>query len=172
MINDEPSIHADRLRLRPCRADDLDLLHKLWTEAGVRRFLFDDCSISREEARSFIEASATTFANHGYGLWLFSEHQCDLIAGFAGLFHSSEESSSLLFGTRPQLWGRGYAGEAAGAVLRHAFEVLRLECVVADVNEPNVASIRVIEKLGMTRTRCAIVNERPLLYYRICASAR
>ena len=172
MINDEPSIHSDRLRLRPCRGDDLDALHELWTEAGVRRFLFDDRSIYREEVQSFVEASAASFADHGYGLWLFSEHRSNFVAGFAGLFHSSEESPSLLFGTRPQLWGRGYASEAAGAVLRHAFEMLRLEGVVADVDEPNTASIRVLEKLGMTRTRRAIVNGRPLLYYEICAPDR
>ncbi len=165
MINDEPSIHADRLRLRPCRADDLDLLHKLWTEAGVRRFLFDDCSISREEARSFIEASAENFADHEYGLWLFSEQQSELIAGFAGLLYSSEGSPSLIFGTRPHFWGCGYATEAARAVLRYAFDVLDLERVIADVDEPNEISIRVLDKLGMTQTRRAVINGRPLLYY-------
>ncbi|MDQ3252964.1 MAG: GNAT family N-acetyltransferase, partial [Acidobacteriota bacterium] len=72
---------------------------------------------------------------------------------------------SLIFGTRPQLWGRGYAVEAARAVLRYACDVLGLRRVVADVDEPNAASIRVLERLGMTRTRRAIVNGRPLLYY-------
>lgn len=165
-------IHTDRLRLRPCCADDLDALHDLWTEAGVRRFLFDDRSISREEAESFVAASAANFAEHGYGLWLFSERQSDTLAGFAGLLHSAEKSPNLLFGVRPRFWGRGYAPEAAGAVLRHAFEVLRLNRVVADVDEPNAASVCVLEKLGMARIRRAIVNERPLLYYEICAPAQ
>ncbi|NJL99522.1 MAG: N-acetyltransferase, partial [Synechococcaceae cyanobacterium SM2_3_2] len=44
---------------------------------------------------------------------------------------------------------------------------LELERVEADVDEPNKASIRVLETLGMSRTRRAIVNERPLLYYEI-----
>ncbi|MEP0746975.1 GNAT family N-acetyltransferase [Trichocoleus sp. AS-A1] len=87
------------------------------------------------------------------------------MAGFAGLLQSSEEVPSLIFGTRPHLWGRGYATEAASAVLRYAFDVLGIEQVVADVDEPNEASIRLLERLGMSQTRREIVNGRPLLYY-------
>lgn len=167
------TLHTDRLCLRPCSGDDLGALHELWTLAGVRRFLFDDRMISREEAQSFVEASAASFTNHGYGLWLFSEHGSDLISGFAGLLHSADDGlPSLIFGTRPQCWGRGYAGEASAAVLRHAFKELGLERVVADVDEPNAASIRVLEKLGMQRIRRAVVNERPLLYYELPAPIR
>jgi len=42
-----------------------------------------------------------------------------------------------------------------------------LEKVEADVDEPNKASIRVLEALGMSRTQREIVNEHPLLYYEI-----
>ncbi|MBW4559700.1 MAG: GNAT family N-acetyltransferase [Mojavia pulchra JT2-VF2] len=164
-------LHTQRLSLRPCQIDDLDSLHQLWTEADIRRFLFDDRQISLEEAQSFIEASLESFTNYGYGLWLFFEHHTDQIAGFAGLLHSSQESPSLIFGTRPQLWGRGYATEAALSVLRYVFDVLGLARVVADVNEPNKASIRVLEALNMSRCRRAIVSERPLLYYEIQAGS-
>ncbi|WP_016873534.1 GNAT family N-acetyltransferase [Chlorogloeopsis fritschii PCC 9212] len=160
-------LHTERLSLRPCQSEDLDSLHELWTDANVRHFLFDDRQISREEAQSFIETSAANFANYGYGIWLFFENQSDLIAGFAGLLHFSQEAPSLIFGTCPLLWGRGYAKEAARAVLCYAFDVLGLEWAIADVDEPNEASIRVLEALGMSRTRRAIVNGRPLLYYEI-----
>lgn len=166
------NLHTDRLRLQPCKIDDLDSLHELWTETDVRRFLFDDRQISRKEARLFVNASAANFTNRGYGLWLFFEDQHDLIAGFAGLLDSSQGPPSLIFGTRPQLWGRGYAKEAARAVLRYAFDVLGLERAVADVDEPNEASIRVLEALGMSQTRRAIVNGRPLLYYEIHACVK
>ncbi len=161
------NLHTDRLRLRPCQIDDLDCLHELWTNAHVRRFLFDDRQISQSEARSFIDAAGANFKNRGYGLWVFFEHQSDLIAGFAGFLDSSQGPPSLMFGTRPQLWGRGYATETARAVLRYALEVLGIERIVADVDEPNEASIWVLEALGMSRTRRAIVNGRPLLYYEI-----
>lgn len=160
-------LRTEHLSLRPCQVDDLDTVHQIWTETDVRRFLFDDRQVSIEEAKSFIETSLVSFANNGYGIWLFFEHQSDQVAGFSGLLHALQDSPSLIFGTRPQLWGRGYAKEATLSVLRYVFDVLELEKVKADVDELNKASIRVLEALGMSRTQRAIVNERPLLYYKI-----
>ena len=160
-------LRSERLSLRPCQMSDLAAVHQLWTAADIRRFLFDDRQITREEATSFIKTSTTSFAQYGYGIWLFFESQHDQVAGFSGLLHSLESSPDLIFGTRPQLWGRGYAKEATLSVLRYTFDVLGLKQVEADVDEPNQASIRVLEALGMSRTRRVIVNERPLLYYEI-----
>lgn len=164
-----------RLVLRPCHLSDLDALYRLWTMPAVRQFLFDDREISREAAQSFIADSESSFSAQGYGIWLFFERSStDLeppIAGFAGLLYASEESPagspSLIFGTHPSYWRRGYAREAAGAVLSYAFDRLGLNKVVADVDEPNLVSIRVLEALGMRQIDRAIVNDRPLWYYEI-----
>jgi RimJ/RimL family protein N-acetyltransferase len=139
-------------------------------DAQVRKFLFDDRQISQEEARSFIELSTATFAKKGYGIWLFFEPDNLAIAGFTGLLEG-ETAPSLIFGTRPQLWGRGYATEAAQAVLYYGFQELKLDCVVTDVDEPNSASIRVLAALGFSYTGRAIVNERSLLYYEMRSGA-
>lgn len=160
-------LYTKRLYLRPCHTNDLESLHELWIEAEMRRFLFDNRQISSEETQSFIDASEANFTEHGYGLWLFFAEQQELMAGFAGLLQSLQGLPSLIFGTRPQFWGRGYATEAAQAILHYAFNVLKLEKVIADVDEPNGASIRVLETLGMSRTGRAIIHERPLLYYEI-----
>jgi RimJ/RimL family protein N-acetyltransferase len=165
-------LHTEQLMLQPCTLDDLDAVHLLWTDPDIRRYLFDDRTISRQEASDFLAASDESFAQHGYGLWLFFEHPGDAdggqrltIAGFSGLLPVPDQPPSLVFGTRPQLWGRGYAREATAAVLRYVFDELGLEQVVADVDEPNTASIRTLESLGMARTGRAMVNGRPLLYY-------
>ena len=161
-------LRTSRLGLRPCEPRDLDELRALWTDSQVRRFLFDDRSISRAEAEAFVDLSVTTFAGHGYGLWIVD--QCDRTVGFVGLRHASAAPANLLFGIRPAFWGRGYATEAASAVLGYAFDALQLDRVAADVDEPNHASVRVLEKLGMSRIRRAIVNGHPLLYYEITAA--
>jgi RimJ/RimL family protein N-acetyltransferase len=158
---------TEALELRPCAAGDLDVLLRLWTNPAVRRFLFDDREVSREEALHFIERSETCFREEGYGLWLFFEKGDPSLAGFSGLLRSPEGEASLIFGTRPDLDGRGYAFQAAAAVVDYAFGTLGIARVVADVDEPNAASIRVLEKLGMRRTGRSIVNERPLMDYEI-----
>lgn len=161
-------LRTDCLELRPAADADLEPLHALWTDPDVRRFLFDDREISLQEARGFLERSDESFRECGYGIWLFCESSREpAIGGFAGLLRSSELEPSLIFGTRPDLWGRGYATAAASAVLRYGFGVLGLARIVADVDEPNRASIRVLERLGMLPVRRTVVNDRPLLYYEI-----
>lgn len=163
------SLKTKRLNLHPCQRENLDAVHQLWNQAEVKRFLFDDRQISVEEVRSLIEASIASFANHSYGIWLFFEHQSDLLAGFSGLMPSSQEPPTLIFGTRPQLWGRGYAKEAAFSILQYAFDRLGVAAVRADVDQLNQASIRVLEAVGLSRTGNEIVNDRPLIYYQIQA---
>jgi len=51
--------------------------------------------------------------------------------------------------------GKGYATEAAKAALRHGFETLKLDRIIALAKPENVASRRVIEKIGMRYTRNA-----------------
>lgn len=155
------------LELRPAAPEDLDSLFGLWTEPLVRRFLFDDREISRDEARGFLERSGKSFHEVGYGLWLFFQMGDEALGGFCGLLPSPGREPSLIFGTRPDLWGRGHAFQAASAVLSYAFETLALSRIVADVDEPNEASIRALEKLGMVRTGRRIVKDRPLLDFEI-----
>lgn len=85
------------------------------------------------------------------GRWLAFARVDDCFVGFAGLLPSDEESANLLYGVRPEFRGRGYATEAARRVLTYGLSSLALTKVRADVDQPNVASVRVLEKLGMRR---------------------
>ena len=152
--------------------EDIELACGLRTDARVRRFLFDDRIISWADACSFIEASLVNFERCGYGLWLAFARAGTCLIGFAGFLRPDGEAPRLIYGVQPGFWGKGYATEAAGAVLRYALESLAVPLVKADVDEPNVTSVRVLEKLGMSRTGCAIVAGRPLIYYEESRSRR
>ena len=154
-----------RLELRPVQIGDVELVHELCTDTHIRHFLFDERVIPLEEARSIVEQSVRSFEERGYGLWLVFSRETARLMGFAGLRQSSDESPNLIYGVHPDFWGKGLATEAAKAVLDFAFDTLGLKSVKADVDEPNVISVRILEKLGMRRIRRAIVAGRPLLYY-------
>ena len=158
-------IDAPRLCLRPCRDADVEDLRRLWTNAAVRLHLFDERTITLPEARSFVDASTANFERYGYGLWIVQEKDRGHTAGFAGFLHSRAGLPDLIYGIHPDLWGCGYATEAAGAVLRYAFDILELDRIVASVDEPNRRSIRVLEKLGIARTEARLVGGRHLLFY-------
>lgn len=154
-----------RLLLRPCGIENLEVIYQLWINDHVRHFLFDDRVISKDEARSFVEASIENFAQHGYGLWLVYTIEGESLIGFAGFLRSVEDVPNLIYGIHPDFCGRGYATEAAAAVMSYALESLTVPRVTAEVDEPNVSSIRVVEKLGMRRTGRTIVAGRPLVNY-------
>lgn len=145
-----PELSSARLALRPARPDELAAVHRLWTEPGVRRFLFDDRTLGEDEVRGFLARSEESFRTRGYGLWLGFEPGDPAIATFAALV-PPEAPPSLIYGVRPAGVGRGLATETARAVLAHAFGALALPRVHADVDAPNAASVRVLEKLGMVR---------------------
>ncbi|MEP0933804.1 MULTISPECIES: GNAT family N-acetyltransferase [unclassified Leptolyngbya] len=160
----DANLTTGRLQLRPCSRLDIEFLHTLWMNDRIRYYLFDDRIISHEESRTFIEASLNSFERHGYGLWLV-HHQNQCI-GFAG-FLDTEAIPSLIYGIHPDFWGQGYATEAARAVLEYGLRILKLQEVNADVDEPNIASVQVLRKLGMKQVNRTLVNGRPLLYFSI-----
>ena len=160
-----PQLQTTRLWLQPCRMEDLEAVYKLWTDQHVRHFLFDDKVISVDEARSFVEASLENFAKHQYGIWLVFARGDKSLIGFAGFLRLAEDVPNLIYGIHPDFCGKGYATEAAAAVLSYALDNLALPLVKADVDEPNVLSIRVLEKLGMVETGRTIVAGRPLVNY-------
>ena len=157
---------TDRLRLRPGTLDDVESFHAIWTDPGVRRYLWDDIVIDRAVAEAVIQESEQTFAERGIGQWLLFEAEGETPIGFCGL-RALEESPEveLLYGILPAHWGRGYAVEASCALLDHAFGTVDLPYVLAEMDAPNAASARVAEKLGMRFDKQYTRNNLPTLRY-------
>ena len=120
---DGTSFTTARLRLDPTRERDLDSLHALWTEPGVRRYLWDDVIIPREKAEETLRASLASFARDGFGLWVLRLTGDQDLIGFAGLRRIAELplEVELLYGLHPRFWKRGLATEASAAVLERGF---------------------------------------------------
>jgi ribosomal-protein-alanine N-acetyltransferase len=152
--------------MRPIAHDLLDDLHRLWTEPDVRRYLFDDQVISREQVESEITSSMECFSKGGFGLWgLFLKGEGALI-GFCGyrFFHDPPELQ-LLYGLAPRYWSKGYATEAAKAAIRHGFEHLSFDRVTASADAPNAASLRVMERAGLKFDRRVMNDGLDTVYY-------
>jgi [ribosomal protein S5]-alanine N-acetyltransferase len=156
---------TERLVLRPVTADDQATLLAHWALPDVRRFLFDGAALSTTEVAATIEESVRDFAVGGYGIWLILEqHQPGQVGavaasgalagpalvGTAGLRPLEDLGLEIFYSLAPGSWGRGYATEAARAVVDHALGPLGLPEVLAEVDEGNAASVAVIKRLGMT----------------------
>jgi len=141
---------TERLVLRPVTLRDHAALLAHWTAPDVRQFLFDGGIMSEGEIAEAIEDSARDFAAAGYGLWLIREKDRADLVGTAGLRPLEDLGLEIFYSLAPGSWGQGYATEAARAVVEHALGPLGLPEVLAEVDEGNTASIRVIGRLGMT----------------------
>src|SRR5262249_8068886 len=129
MSGSQPTFLTARLSIRPAGADDLDALHALWSDARVRRFLFDDQAISRELAKSALDG-CLEHAVRGLGLWLVFETEGAGLLGCVGLNPTTVAAAyepalsgllEPLAAFAPRHWHKGYARESLRPVLGHAF---------------------------------------------------
>jgi [ribosomal protein S5]-alanine N-acetyltransferase len=169
-----PLLETERLVLRPIGPADVDPLHALWTQPGVRRWLFDDETIPRARVAEEVETSRRNFAAHGVGLWAATLRDGSVggpageLAGFCGFRHFHEPPElQLLYGVADALAGRGLAAEAARAAIRFAFEERGFARVAASADAPNVASIRVMEKAGLRCDKRVTVHGLDTVFYAV-----
>jgi len=159
-------LHTARLHLRPYRLADIDALHRLWIDPAVRKYLWDDRIIPRETAAEVVAASLADWSIHGYGQWTVHVPEGHELIGFCG-FRAAEETQTpeLLYGLAPAYWGQGLATEAAYAVLCYGFERLGFARVWAATDPPNLASVRVMDRLGMQFDRRGTLNGLDTVFY-------
>ena len=112
-----------------------------WAMPDVRRFLFDGAALSEAEVTETIEDSVRDFAAGGFGVLIHEESRSALV-GTAGLRPLEDIGLEIFYSLAPGSWGRGYATEAARAVVEHALGPLGLREVLAEVDEGNAASVR------------------------------
>jgi ribosomal-protein-alanine N-acetyltransferase len=153
-----------RLRLRPATDGDAPVLERQWNDPAVGRYLWDARPVARGTVMQVLRASHRSFRLTGYGLWAVSRD--GLVVGCCGLRPSPHvQGVELLYSLERATWGRGYAAEAAGAVLAFARLRLGLARVVAAANPDNIASWRVLERLAMRRVGRASTPIEDLLLY-------
>lgn len=140
---------TERLVLRPVTTGDHAALLAHWTAPDVREFLFDGEILSPAAISQVIDDSERDFAAAGYGLWLVFERETSALAGTAGLRPLEDLGIEILYSLAAHARGKGYATEAAGAVLDYALGVLGLPEVLAEIDAGNQASAAVITRLGM-----------------------
>src|SRR5690242_8368151 len=177
----EYALITERLALCPVTAADHPALLAHWTLPDVRRFLFDGEALSAAEVSQTIGESVSDFAAGGYGIWLIREHGqavpagCDLagtdlmgtdLVGTVGLRPLADEGLEIFYSLAPGSWGRGYATEAARAVVGHALGTLGLAEVLAEIDEGNTASVAVVKRLGMVPFAVVPGELGPMTRYR------
>lgn len=162
------TIETARLYLRPFTLADVDELHRLWAEPGVRKYLWDDEVIPRGRVESIVEASIALFNSSGFGLWAVSPKLEDKLIGFCGFWHFHEPPKlELLYGISQKYWSLGIASEAATSIMRYGFEELSFDRIEASTDAANQASSQVMKRIGMSFWKQELTNGLDTVYYAI-----
>ena len=146
-------IITGRLRLRPFSRGDVDAVYSYRSRPDVAEFLFD-FPMSHEECAEAvrIRAGQLAFSGEGDKILLAVERRDDgRVIGEVSLIWRSvaDQQAELGYILHPDAHGRGYATEAAAALLAFGFDVVGLHRVYARCDARNAASAKVMQRLGM-----------------------
>jgi len=152
-IPSESVIITDRLRMVPFDQPHASALNTLDNEPQVMEFLSEGKPKTLAQTKAGIKRARKFWEKLGFGWWtIFHQDQGDII-GSACLQHiANVPGTELEIGWRltASAAGHGYATEAGKAAARYAFDVVGVDHVVATADQANIASHRVMQRIGMT----------------------
>lgn len=161
-------LKTERLTLKPVAQSDLNILFEIITDEFVRKYLFDDKVLDKNQIEELIKTSDETFNNKKYGLWLIILDKTKEIIGFTGLWHFFDEAQpQLLYALLPEYTGRGFASEASRKIIEYAFSELSFDYLDASCDAPNTDSQRVANSLGMKIYKQEEINGLPTVFFRL-----
>jgi RimJ/RimL family protein N-acetyltransferase len=149
------SLETERLRLRWFTLDDIDAYNELGTNPQIIHYVGNQPFASLEVARETLAAAPLAdYAKYGYGRFACVWKQTGQVIGFCGpKFLPDTGDVDLGYRFLPDFWGMGLATEAARASIDYARHQLGLLRLVGWVHPDNVASARVLTKVGFSFER-------------------
>lgn len=144
-------LETSRLRLREFASQDADALEAVLGDPATMQYY--PAPFDRAEIDVWIRRNRARYFDPGFGLWaMLLKHSGELIGDCGCFVRELEGNVELELGwhVRRDLWGRGYATEAARHCIEYAFWKLGAERIIALIRPENLSSCRVAEKNGMT----------------------
>ena len=141
------NITTERLIIRKFAYDDWQAVYSYTSDANVMKYIPEGV-FSEEDSKKFVIENSSENAKY---FPVFLKNDEALIGHI--VFHKcfGEHTYEIGWVFNPQYTNKGYASEAAHAVLKHGFESMKLHRIVATCQPENIASYRVMEKIGMRK---------------------
>lgn len=137
-------LEGDQLDLRTVISEDYEFIARHFTEPSMRHGGFEDIRtpVTPEDIGGIVEET------EDFHLYLACQEETPVGSAFLVDVDLEGRNAELGYWIAPDYQGEGYATEAAGLCLVHAFDELGLHKVWARTIEDNEGSKRVLEKLG------------------------
>jgi RimJ/RimL family protein N-acetyltransferase len=144
-------LETERLTLREFTQDDGELMLEILNDPGFIRFVADrNVRTTREAADYLRDKILPSYSERGFGFYVVELKENGTPIGMCGLIkRDALEHVDVGFSIFERFWGKGYATEAARAVMEFGLTTLRLPKIVGITKADNVRSAAVLEKLGL-----------------------
>ena len=144
-------LETERLFLRRLSSANSEFILELLNQPSFLRYIGDKAVRNTDDAINYIQTGpVASYERFGFGLYLVELKDTAVPIGMCGLLkRDSLPDVDVGFAFLPAYWSRGYAFEAAAAVMNYGREVLGLRRIVAITSLDNEASMRLLGKLGL-----------------------
>ncbi|GGG50166.1 GNAT family N-acetyltransferase [Epilithonimonas arachidiradicis] len=146
-------LQTKRLLLRELNLDDAEKFYKLNLNPNVIKYTGNSAFKNIDEAKEFLE-NYPDYKLNGFGRWAVIEKSSNEFLGWCGLkYDKNLDETDIGFRFFEEHWNKGFATESAKACIDYGFETLNLKTIVGRAMKENLASIKVLEKIGFNFER-------------------
>ncbi len=171
------TIESDRFVLRPIEMSDAEDILELDSDPLVHKYLDNKVISSLEEAREIIEYIQSQYRDNNLGRVAIIDKSNGDFIGWSGLklesgLRPGKTYYDLGYRLKTKYWGKGIGTETAKAVLNFGFTDLGLETICAAADVLNLASNKILTKIGMSFTEQFTFEGNLCNFYEIKRSSR
>jgi len=141
------NLKSDRLLIGHFKRTDLEEWFLIECDPSVRKYILDGSVLSKKQSLEYIEQNIASYAKFNFGRYTLREKKSLRLIGMCGFLRTD---MGIDFGYRlsKDMWGCGLGFEAANAVLAYGIDVIGLKQIFAGVMPENLASLKILERLG------------------------
>jgi RimJ/RimL family protein N-acetyltransferase len=148
----EVAFESERLQGRRLQPAHLGAMLAVYGDPEVTRWAGDGQPLDAAQCTRWIEVTQANYALRGYGMFALVERASGEVVGFCGLVHPGQQpQAEIKYALGRRHWGRGFATEAARALVQLARQRFGLQEVIATTAPQNTASHHVLLKAGLQR---------------------
>jgi len=149
-------VETDNIILREMLPEDADGMFELDSDPVVHKYLGNSPVKNIQASRNMIENIRSQYIDRGIGRWAAIEKFSGDFMGWSGLklnteqkFNNKIDFYDIGYRFIPRYRGKGYATESAVAAMDYGFNTLNLKTIVGMAEIENIASNRVLQKIGL-----------------------
>ncbi|MEH6939252.1 GNAT family N-acetyltransferase [Bacillus sp. JJ664] len=148
-----PILETSRLMLIEIESKHLDVIYQIFSNEDVTKYYGMSPFTNESQAKVMIESFRIRFENKQGLRWGILDKETNHLIGTIGLNNLllSSKRTEIGYDLLPTFWGNGIMSEAINEVITYCFETLSLFRIGAVIFPENIASMKVIEKLGFQK---------------------